>query len=130
MRILIVSDAWYPQVNGVVRTLETVRSELGEMGHDVHIISPDQFRTIPCPTYPEIRLALFAKRKLARMIDALQPVAIHIATEGPIGSGGTCLLPETRTTVFISLSHPVPGISACADTAAAFDFLSRDAAVP
>ena len=85
MRILIVSDAWYPQVNGVVRTLETVRNELGEMGHDVHIISPDQFRTIPCPTYPEIRLALFAKRKLARMIDALQPVAIHIATEGPLG---------------------------------------------
>ncbi|OSQ44307.1 glycosyltransferase family 4 protein [Thalassospira alkalitolerans] len=85
MRILIVTDAWSPQVNGVVRTLETVRNELDEMGHDVHVISPDQFTTIPCPTYPEIRLALFAKRKLARMIDALQPVAIHISTEGPLG---------------------------------------------
>ena len=76
MRILIVTDAWSPQVNGVVRTLETVRNELDEMGHDVHVISPDQFTTIPCPTYPEIRLALFAKRKLARMIDALQPLSI------------------------------------------------------
>ncbi|MCC9624319.1 glycosyltransferase family 1 protein [Thalassospira sp. MA62] len=85
MRILIVTDAWYPQVNGVVRTLETVRDELGGMGHDVHMISPDQFKTIPCPTYPEIRLALFAKRKIAKMIDALQPVAIHISTEGPLG---------------------------------------------
>ncbi len=85
MKILIVTDAWYPQVNGVVRTLETVRGELGEMGHDVHVISPDQFKTIPCPTYPEIRLALFAKRKMAKMIEALHPVAIHISTEGPLG---------------------------------------------
>lgn len=85
MRILIVTDAWYPQINGVVRTLDTVRGELTDMGHDVHIISPDQFKTVPCPTYPEIRLALFAKRKLAKMIDALQPVAIHISTEGPLG---------------------------------------------
>ncbi|NIZ01513.1 glycosyltransferase family 4 protein [Thalassospira lucentensis] len=85
MKILIVTDAWYPQVNGVVRTLETVRGELGAMGHDVHVISPDQFKTIPCPTYPEIRLALFAKRKMAEMIQALQPVAIHISTEGPLG---------------------------------------------
>ncbi|AUG51870.1 glycosyltransferase family 4 protein [Thalassospira marina] len=85
MRILIVSDAWRPQVNGVVRTLETVSAELIAQGHDVRIISPDQFTTIPCPTYPEIRLAIFARRKLSRMIDAMQPVAIHIATEGPLG---------------------------------------------
>ncbi|WP_114087721.1 glycosyltransferase family 1 protein [Thalassospira profundimaris] len=85
MRILIVSDAWRPQINGVVRTLETVRAELIAQGHDVRIISPDQFKTIPCPTYPEIRLAIFARRKLSRMIDAMQPVAIHIATEGPLG---------------------------------------------
>ncbi|MDP2699640.1 glycosyltransferase family 1 protein [Thalassospira sp.] len=85
MRILIVTDAWLPQVNGVVRTLETILTELSEQGHDVRVISPDQFTTIPCPTYPEIRLALFAKRKLARMIDAMQPVAIHISTEGPLG---------------------------------------------
>ncbi|WP_417844904.1 glycosyltransferase family 4 protein [Thalassospira sp.] len=85
MRILIVSDAWRPQVNGVVRTLETVRDELIADGHDVRVISPDQFTTIPCPTYPEIRLAIFARRKLSRMIDAMQPVAIHISTEGPLG---------------------------------------------
>lgn len=93
MRILIVTDAWYPQVNGVVRTLETVRGELEGMGHDVRMISPDQFTTIPCPTYPEIRLAVFARRKLSKMIDAMQPVAIHIATEGPLGQAarGYCL---------------------------------------
>lgn len=95
MKILIVTDAWYPQVNGVVRTLETVRGELTDMGHDVHVISPDLFKTIPCPTYPEIRLALFARRKMAKMIRALQPVAIHISTEGPLGQAArACCLKQ------------------------------------
>jgi len=85
MRILIVSDAWHPQVNGVVRTLSTVQRELQTMGHDVHVIGPDRFRTVPCPTYPEIRLALFPGRKLARLIRNFVPDAIHIATEGPLG---------------------------------------------
>jgi glycosyltransferase involved in cell wall biosynthesis len=85
MRILIFSDAWHPQVNGVVRTLSTVQRELQAMGHSVHVIGPDRFRTIPCPTYPEIRLALFAGRKLARLIDDFATEAIHIATEGPLG---------------------------------------------
>ena len=58
MRILIVSDAWHPQVNGVVRTLTTLASELKTAGHEAVTITPDQFRSIPCPTYPEIRLAL------------------------------------------------------------------------
>ncbi len=85
MNILIVSDAWFPQVNGVVRTISTVRAELEAMGHRVEVIGPDRFRTVPMPTYPEIRLALGAGRRLRSMIDAMRPDCIHIATEGPLG---------------------------------------------
>jgi len=85
MRILVVTDAWHPQVNGVVRTLGTLRDELTQMGHEPIFITPDQFRSVPCPTYPEIRLALRPGRRLARTIEANQPCAIHIATEGPLG---------------------------------------------
>ncbi|TDR76658.1 glycosyltransferase family 4 protein [Paludibacterium purpuratum] len=85
MRILIVTDAWRPQVNGVVRTLtETIR-ELQSFGHEVEMITPQSFATLPCPTYPDIRLSLFPYRKVARLIAAYQPEAIHIATEGPLG---------------------------------------------
>ncbi|MDE2334392.1 MAG: glycosyltransferase family 1 protein [Rhodospirillales bacterium] len=84
-RILIVSDAWTPQVNGVVRTLTTLCGELRAMGHEVDVIGPDRFRTIPCPTYPDIRLALFPRRRLAALIEAAAPDALHIATEGPLG---------------------------------------------
>ncbi|HEX2886166.1 glycosyltransferase family 1 protein [Vineibacter terrae] len=85
MRIAIVTDAWLPQVNGVVRTLDTVRGELVAMGHEVEMFGPDRFRTWPCPTYPEIRLALFPARRLAHLLAAFAPEAIHIATEGPLG---------------------------------------------
>lgn len=85
MRILIVSDAWYPQINGVVRTLSTVAGELGRLGHEVTVIGPDRFRTVPCPTYPDIRLAVDAHIKLPPMIRAFRPDAIHISTEGPLG---------------------------------------------
>jgi glycosyltransferase involved in cell wall biosynthesis len=85
VNILIVSDAWHPQVNGVVRTLNTVREELIKLGHSVEIIGPDRFRTLPMPTYPEIRLALGAGAKLRKMIETMDPDAIHIATEGPLG---------------------------------------------
>ena len=84
-RVLIVTDAWRPQVNGVVRTLTTVVAELRGMGHIVEVIGPDRFRTIPCPTYPDISLSLLPSRRLARMIEAFQPDALHIATEGPLG---------------------------------------------
>jgi glycosyltransferase involved in cell wall biosynthesis len=84
-RILIVTDAWAPQVNGVVRTLQTVTAEIRLMGKVVEVIGPDQFNTIPCPSYPEIRLAMFPARKLAKLIDAFAPDALHIATEGPLG---------------------------------------------
>lgn len=85
MRVLIATDAWAPQVNGVVRTLETLGSQLERLGHEVQFVTPDGFRTVPMPTYPEIRLALFARRAVGRVIDAFKPDAIHIATEGPLG---------------------------------------------
>ena len=85
MRILIVTDAWEPQVNGVVRTLQSVRAELARMGHCVDIVSPDQFGTFPCPSYPEIRLALAPRRRLKDRIAEADPDALHIATEGPLG---------------------------------------------
>jgi glycosyltransferase involved in cell wall biosynthesis len=90
-RVLIVSDAWQPQVNGVVRTLSTVAGELVAMGHAVDVIGPDRFRTLPMPTYPEIRLSLLPGRKLARLVDAFAPDQLHIATEGPLGMAARSL---------------------------------------
>lgn len=83
--IAIVSDAWFPQMNGVVRTLSTTVELLRERGYEVTVISPDQFRSMPCPTYPEIRLALSWPGSVGRQLARLSPDAIHIATEGPLG---------------------------------------------
>jgi len=88
MRILIVSDAWHPQINGVVRTLTRATAELQRLGHEVALITPDLFRTLPAPSYPEIRLALRPGPRLARLADAFGPEAIHLATEGPLGWAG------------------------------------------
>lgn len=85
LKILIVTDAWKPQVNGVVRTLEYVGAELTGLGHQVRYATPESHRTVPLPTYPEIRLAMFPRRKLLKVIDDFAPDAIHIATEGPLG---------------------------------------------
>ncbi|MEI6557321.1 MAG: glycosyltransferase family 1 protein [Rhodospirillaceae bacterium] len=85
MRIMIVTDAWAPQINGVVRTLATLAGELRAGGHEVVMVTPDQFHTVPCPSYPEIRLALLPGRRVARLIEETRPGAIHIATEGPLG---------------------------------------------
>ncbi len=85
MRLALVTDAWAPQVNGVVRTLQRTKHELEQLGHRVEIISPDLFRTIPCPTYPEIRLAIWPGPTVSRRLKLFEPEAIHIATEGPIG---------------------------------------------
>jgi glycosyltransferase involved in cell wall biosynthesis len=85
MRIAVVTDAWTPQVNGVVRTLTQTGLELEREGHVVAHFGPDRFRSLPCPTYPEIRLALLPQRKLARELDAFGPDTLHIATEGPLG---------------------------------------------
>ena len=85
MTVAVVTDAWLPQTNGVVRTLVTTVDRMRADGIDVHVISPDGFRTIPCPTYPEIRLSLFAGKAVARRLDELEPSAVHISTEGPLG---------------------------------------------
>ncbi len=85
LRIMIVTDAWTPQVNGVVRTLETLRDQLTLLGNEVRMITPDMFQTVPMPTYSEIRLAVWPNRKVAKVINEFQPHAIHIATEGPLG---------------------------------------------
>ena len=85
MKILIVSDAWEPQVNGVVRTLKMTRRELELKGHRTGLISPLGFRSMPCPSYPEISLAMTTRREVERRIDEFDPDCLHIATEGPLG---------------------------------------------
>ena len=85
MKIALITDAWRPQVNGVVTTLSTVVERLRGFGHTVETFTPDQFHNWPCPNYPEIRLALGCGRRLRARLDALQPDAIHIATEAPLG---------------------------------------------
>ena len=85
MRLLIVTDAWFPQVNGVVRALSTTRQKLLDLGHEVEILAPERFHNVPCPTYPEIRLAMCTPPSVGRIIESLAPEAVHIATEGPLG---------------------------------------------
>ena len=85
MKILIVTDAWTPQINGVVRTIQMTVRELVAMGHEVEILSPDLFRSIACPGYAEIRLALVSRRTIRRRMREIAPDALHLATEGPLG---------------------------------------------
>ena len=85
MKIMIVTDAWEPQVNGVVRTLKQTMHELKKMGYVIEMITPLEFKTIPCPTYPDISLSLFPGRKVRQKMESFSPDAIHIATEGPLG---------------------------------------------
>ena len=84
-KILLVTDAWAPQINGVTRVLNAHIDGLKKRGHEVSVIEPSQFKTMPLPMYPEIRLSLFARRRVATIIDQLKPDAIHIVTEGPLG---------------------------------------------
>jgi len=104
MQIAIVTDAWRPQINGVVTTLERTRAALEQLGHAVEVLSPESHRTIPCPTYPEIRLALWPRRELARALDALAPDAIHVATEGPLGMAAASYCAE-RGLAFTTSYH-------------------------
>lgn len=86
MKILLVTDAWQPQVNGVVRTLRETIRQLAIFGHRTEVISPEGFCCLPCPTYPEIPLAVLPGRAVARRIDAALSDAVHIVTEGPLGA--------------------------------------------
>ena len=85
MKIIVATDAWHPQVNGVVRTLGHVAREARGLGADLEFLAPDAFWTLPMPSYPEIRLALVPPGEIERRLEAAKPDAIHIATEGPIG---------------------------------------------
>ena len=85
MKVMIVTDAWAPQVNGVVRTLQSTARELQALGHAVDLLTPGEFSTLPCPTYPDIRLSLFCGNRVARRIADFDPDILHIATEGPLG---------------------------------------------
>jgi len=121
MHILIVSDAWAPQVNGVVRTLQNTKAQLEAIGHRVTVIGPNRFRTIPCPGYGEIRLSVNVTHRLRRLLDreARGGVdCVHIATEGPLGWGARawCLKRRiafttschTRFPEYIRLRAPIP----------------------
>lgn len=85
MKLLIITDAWSPQVNGVVFTLAQTCRALTRMGHQVEVIQPGLFRSIPCPSYPEIRLSLATPGSLKRLIARHEPDAVHVSTEGPLG---------------------------------------------
>lgn len=84
-KITIVTDAWHPQINGVVRSLENTIEEMQRMGHEIMLVTPDRFRNVPLPSYPEIRIALTRYSTVRREIDRFQPSFVHIATEGPLG---------------------------------------------
>jgi glycosyltransferase involved in cell wall biosynthesis len=118
MRILIATDAWRPQVNGVVKTLEATIDELERRGHAVRVVSPDLFFKVPMPTYPEIKLAFAGSSRMAAIIREFAPDHVHIATEGPIGWAmrracikadlrfSTCY--HTRFPEYVSEQFPVP----------------------
>jgi glycosyltransferase involved in cell wall biosynthesis len=118
MRVLVATDAWHPQVNGVVRTLTSLARSAKGLGVEIEFLSPEGFRTFPLPTYPGLRLALPRRSRIARRIEESNPDAIHIATEGPIGHAvrAYCVrrgLPfttsyTTRFPEYISARVPIP----------------------
>src|SRR5579871_4209178 len=85
MRVLIATDAWHPQVNGVVRTLTSLAPTARGLGVAIEFLTPDGFASVPVPTYPGLRVALPSPIGIARRIERSSPDAIHVATEGPIG---------------------------------------------
>lgn len=117
-RILIATDAWRPQVNGVVRSLEALAQEAPTHGAELAFITPEGYPSVPMPTYPDIRLAFPRPSKIAATIEATRPHAIHIATEGPIGHAvrrycirhglqfSTCY--HTRYPEYVSARWPIP----------------------
>lgn len=118
MKIVIATDAWKPQINGVVTTLGKMGEELTALGNQVKYITPKEFKTFPCPTYPSIRLAIRPKKKVAEILDEFKPDAIHIATEGPLGQAARkyCLKNNLKFTTsyhtqfpeYVRLRAPIP----------------------
>lgn len=118
-KLLIVTDAWRPQINGVVRSIENLARELGPMGIEVDILSPSEFLTVPLPGYPEIRLSLATRGRVARRIAQSNPDFIQIATEGPLGlmarraalrRNGYTTSYHTRFPEYVSARYPIPEI--------------------
>lgn len=117
-RLTVITDAWHPQVNGVVRSIENTNRELAAMGIEVSMVTPVPFASIPMPTYPEIRLSLATPGQVARMIERQKPDYVHIATEGPLGlmARRWCLktgMPfsttyHTRFPEYVAARMPVP----------------------
>jgi len=118
MKLLLVTDAWAPQVNGVVRSLQTICKLMRRSGHQVTVLSPEHRPTVPCPSYPEIRLTLRPTVAVRALMETHQFDAIHIATEGPLGWAARrwCLRHElhfttsyhTRFPEYLRLRAPVP----------------------
>jgi 1,2-diacylglycerol 3-alpha-glucosyltransferase/glucuronosyltransferase len=118
MRILVATDAWRPQINGVVRTLSALARSARGLGVEIDFLSPDGFWSLPMPSYPQLRLALPSPVGIARRIEAAKPDAIHIATEGPIGhmTRAYCVRRRrpfttsytTRFPEYIAARYPIP----------------------
>lgn len=108
MKIALITDAWIPQVNGVVTTLVALVEQLSLLGHTVEVLQPYQFKTMPCPGYSGIDLALFPYAALSRRIEAFAPDCIHIATEGPLGWAARryCLRHQLRFTTAFHTRFP------------------------
>lgn len=108
MRLLLVTDAWAPQVNGVVSTLRRTCQELSSIGVTIERISPEQFITLPCPSYPEVRLAPFAYGSIENTLRNFAPDAVHIATEGPLGvaARAACINARMRFTTSYHTRFP------------------------
>jgi glycosyltransferase involved in cell wall biosynthesis len=118
IRLVLVTDAWHPQINGVVNSLDRVVRTMRAHGDDVTLVSPDRFRSLPCPTYPEIPLALAWPAEIGGLIDADRDAFVHIATEGPLGllARRHCLVTRrpfttsyhTKFPEYLSARVPVP----------------------
>jgi glycosyltransferase involved in cell wall biosynthesis len=108
MRIAVATDAWFPQVNGVVRTLAATVAVLDRRGHEVELITPERFLTVPMPGYGQIRMALAPRFSVRRMLDAYSPDIVHISTEGPIGwsARGWCLARKVPFTTAFHTRFP------------------------
>jgi glycosyltransferase involved in cell wall biosynthesis len=108
MRILIATDAWHPQVNGVVRTLTSLARAATSLDADISFLTPDGFPSLPLPTYPGLRIALPNRGEIIRRIEQASPEAIHIATEGPIGWAvrGYCLREKLAFTTSYTTRFP------------------------
>ena len=118
MRLLVATDAWHPQVNGVVRSLEHMAEAGPHLGCTPTLLTPRAFRSVPLPFYPEIRLSLVTARGVAARWPDLAPTHVHIATEGPIGlaTRRVCLARgqpfttsyHTRFPEYLAARAPVP----------------------